>query len=241
VNFKVTISYDGKNYHGWAKQPGISTVQETIEVILSKILDQEIKANIAGRTDAFVHAHNQVFSFSVKEIKMDCAELKNALNSLLPKDIEVKKVELVNEKFHARYSAKKKVYIYRIYQGEHKVFNNDYSLVYENKINLALLKKAAHKIVGTHNFLSFSLSELEDTTRTVYSIKFKKAKDNIYITFTGNGFLRGMIRMIVGTFIDINEGKKNISDIDKLFTNPKKGSSITKARASGLYLEKVIY
>jgi tRNA pseudouridine38-40 synthase len=104
-----------------------------------------------------------------------------------------------------------------------------------------LIKKASKLLLGTHNFKSFSITDVEDTVRTISKFNITKQKDYINIEITGNGFLRGMVRMIVGALLDINENKKTLNDISDLLNNPKKGSSITKARAAGLYLKKVYY
>ncbi|MDR2846831.1 MAG: tRNA pseudouridine(38-40) synthase TruA [Mycoplasmataceae bacterium] len=242
MNYKLTITYDGSNYHGWAIQPDVITIQATIEKVLNQLFDTKyIITYCSGRTDAFVHALQQVVNFSnKKEFPLD--KLKISLNKLLPLDIRVLNAEKADERFHARFSAVSKTYVYKIYNGlENEAFKHKYYLVYNKKINLPLLKKASKLLVGSHDFLSFSISDIKETVRTINYIKFKRNKKYIDIYVNGSGFLRGMVRMIVGTLIDINEGRKQVEDINKFLKNPKKGSVVSKARASGLYLYKVLY
>jgi tRNA pseudouridine38-40 synthase len=143
--------------------------------------------------------------------------------------------------FHARFDAKNKTYQYIINNGKYDLFKSKYELFYPGKINLLLLKKGAKLLIGTHDFKSFSTSELNDTTRIINYIKFKKNLNRYYIIINGNGFLRNMVRMIVGALLDLNENKKTLEDFKRLLKEPKKGSAISKAKAGGLYLLKVYY
>jgi tRNA pseudouridine38-40 synthase len=170
---------------------------------------------------------------------MDKNELLLALKRMVPEDIKIKSLKKVGNDFHARFSAKAKEYIYKIYNKNDNPFFKDYYLVYDKPINLTKIKAASKLFIGKHNFLSFSISDIEDTARNIEYIKINKVGNEIVIKIKGNGFLRGMVRMIVGALIDVNENRKTNEDIKKLLNNPKKGSSITKVRASGLYLNKV--
>jgi tRNA pseudouridine38-40 synthase len=241
MNYKVIVSYDGTSFHGWAKQKDVRTVQQTIEELLSKIFDKKINIEGSGRTDAYVHAIEQVFSFKVKDSSFKPQKLLNILNTIKPSDIQFRSIKLVNDKFHARYLAKYKIYHYVINLHKENVFENNYIHNYKHKVDLKLMKKCARLFVGKHDFKSFSRSELTNTTRTIRYIKFKKQNNKLTISICGDGFLRNMVRMIVGSLFDINEGIKQLSDITKLLTHPLKGSAISKAPARGLYLLKVIY
>jgi tRNA pseudouridine38-40 synthase len=188
-----------------------------------------------------VHAIEQTFSFKTKKIKLKPSILLQALRSLSPEDIYFKSVCEVDGMFHARFSAHSKIYKYEIDTKNYDVFKNNYVLFYPHKINLKSMKQAAKLLVGKHDFKSFSSSDLEDTIREVYQINFKHTANHLTIIVKANGFLRNMVRMIVGTLLDVNEHKKQLSDINQLLNNPKKGSSISKAKAAGLYLYKVNY
>ncbi|GMO14438.1 MAG: tRNA pseudouridine(38-40) synthase TruA [Mycoplasmoidaceae bacterium] len=239
-NYKVIVAYDGSAYHGWAKQGDTPTIQNIIEQTLSRLLNEKIIINGSGRTDAFVHAYNQVFSFKTKN-DMNRLSLIKSLRSMLPNDIVIKSIKLMPSDFHARFKAKSKEYIYKICTNSKDPFANKYNLIYNKKLNLNKMKKASKLFIGEHDFLSFSISEIDDTIRTIKSIKFKKEKKIMSISFIGTGFLRAMVRMLVGSLLDYNENKKSLDTIVYLLNNPKKGSAITKVRASGLYLNKVKY
>jgi tRNA pseudouridine38-40 synthase len=160
---------------------------------------------------------------------------------MLPDDIKIKSLKNVDPDFNARFSAKSKEYIYKINLDKDNVFLNNYALLYIKPIDIKKIKECASFFVGVHNFLSFSISDIEDTVRTISTIKVIKKGKLIEIRVVGNGFLRGMVRMLIGAILDYNEDKKTKEDITKLLNNPKKGSSITKVRACGLYLNKVRY
>lgn len=241
LNYKLTLCYDGSAYHGWAKQPNNITIQETLERVLSKIFDQPINCIASGRTDAFVHAIEQVVNFQSKK-EMDVEKLQHSINSMINDDICVSKIEMVDPKFHSQFSAKNKTYLYKIYTGQkERIFLNKYTLLYDLPIKISKLKAVAKKMLGIHDFVSFSISDLDSTIRTINWIKIKKKKDFILIYINGNGFLRAMVRMMVGNMLAYNEDKIKLETIDDLFKNPFKGKSIHKARASGLYLYKVNY
>jgi tRNA pseudouridine38-40 synthase len=219
----------------------VRTVQEEIEKIIKKIFDQNITIQCSGRTDAYVHAIGQTFSFNVKKSKINPKALLLALRSSGPTDIYFVNVKQVDGMFNARFSAKNKTYQYVINTSKYDLFKTNYELYYPTKINLTLLKKASKLLVGEHDFKSFSTSELDNTIRKINYIKFKKTKTHLLVEVNGNGFLRNMVRMIIGSFIDLNEGKKTILDIKNLLANPQKGSAINKIQAKGLYLIKVNY
>lgn len=241
MTFKAIVSYDGSFFHGWAKQPNNVTVQQTIEEALHKLLHKKITIYGSGRTDAYVHAINQVFSFSYDGQLMESNNFIVAINNLLPKTIRIKSIEKVNDKFNARFNAKSKTYTYIVNQGEYSIFQNNYFYNYNKKIKISKVKKAAKLLIGKHNFLSFSTSTLEDTIRTINFIKIYKKKERVFFVVNGNGFLRNQVRMIVGSLLDFNEDKKTLDDFQSLLKNPHKGACITKAPGCGLYLFEVQY
>lgn len=241
MNYKAIVSYDGTLFHGWAKQKNVRTVQQEIEDLLFKIFNEKINIYGSSRTDAYVHAIGQVFNFKIKNNNLKPNKLIKILNRVKPNDIKFISIKKVNDKFHAQYSAKSKIYEYIVNLGKENVFNNNYVLNYHHKVNLMLLKKVSKLFVGKHDFKSFSRSELENTIRTIHYIKFKKQSNKLIITINGNGFLRNMVRMIIGSLLDVNENKKTIADIKNLLNNPIKGSAITKVLACGLFLKKINY
>lgn len=239
------VSYKGNNYQGWQKQVNAPTVQEEIEKVLSKILNTQISIYGSGRTDAKVHAVNQTFHFDVdKDVDLD--RLRYSVNSLLPEDIYVKSMEEVEKDFHARYSAKKKIYRYVIHFGHRDVFDNDLQATVLEKCDVELLKQALQQFVGKHNFQNFTSKEEDETgfIREIYEIctDFDEENNNLSITLVGNGFMRYMIRFIVGTAIAISQNKEKIAFIKERLEETKQRNIVSyKAPSEGLYLQDVIY
>ncbi|MDR0341442.1 MAG: tRNA pseudouridine(38-40) synthase TruA [Mycoplasmataceae bacterium] len=239
-NYKCIVSYNGSNYHGWAKQNNQVTIQGTIEEKISTILNKKVNIIGAGRTDAYVHANNQVFNFRIEK-KLNIKQFLNSLNKMLPNDIIVKKMCLISLNFHATHSSLHKTYIYFI-TTKKNVFNKDLMYFFNYDIDVKKLKHISKLFLGQHNFLSFSTSELENTIRVINFIRIRKVDNCVYkISVDGNGFLRNMVRMLVGAMLDYLINKKSEVDIIELLNNPKKGSSITKVEGRGLYLDKVYY
>ena len=242
MNYKLTIAYNGAKFYGFAKQKNLRTVQGLIENILNDLFGVQITIFGSGRTDRYVHALEQVISFKSKQINLDAQQLMNAINSRLDNDIHVLNCEIVDDKFHARFSAKSKTYIYKI--NVDKLFNpieSDIVYQYNNKVNLSMFEKYANRIIGTHNFLSFSTSEVDNTIRTIYDFRYFIDKNIITFYITGNGFLRNMVRMIIGVYFDLFEQKITFDEIEDYFKTPKKGKAIRKMNGCGLYLYKVNY
>lgn len=241
INYKVVVGYDGTLFHGWAKQKNVRTVQQEIEELLFKIFNERITIFGSGRTDAYVHAIGQVFSFKVKNNNLKPEKILEILNVIKPSDISFKSIKKVSNNFHARFSSKLKIYEYIINLNKENVFENNYVYNYHRHINLKSLKKVSKLLIGKHDFKSFSRSQTSNTIRTIKYIKFKNNQNKLTITICGDGFLRNMVRMIIGSLLDINENKKTSDDIIRLLNNPIKGSAISKIKACGLYLKKVIY
>jgi tRNA pseudouridine38-40 synthase len=172
---------------------------------------------------------------------MKVSALLIALRNLSPSDIYFVKAKVNDGMFHARFHAQNKTYQYVINNGSYDVFKNNYELFYPDKIKLPLLKKGSKLLIGSHDFKSFSTSDLNDTIRKINYIRFKQINHHLFININGDGFLRNMVRMIIGALLDLNEGKKSLLDIKKLLEYPKKGSAISKTKACGLYLLKVNY
>lgn len=243
-NFKVTISYLGFSFFGWAKQINAKpTIQETIENILEDILGEKIPIYCSGRTDKMVNAHEQVFSFKVNKLIIPINKFKDILNERLNSlNIYVIEIKKMQDNFHARFSAISKTY--RYYINTDLKFNLFHSL-FEYQLNKDLdinkLNEAIKLFEGEHDFLSFSTSELDNTIRKINFINILTNNKIIIIEINGNGFLKNMVRMIVGALINYSENKISLSKIKELLNKPKKGASNYIAPANGLTLFKVIY
>lgn len=242
MNYKLIISYNGTNYFGFAKQNNQVTIEQTLLDTFKELFNINVKLFGSGRTDKYVHAIKQVINVKHDKLNYEPQILLKAVNSKLPADIIVRECEVVSDKFHARFSAKNKTYLYKINMcSNFNVFEKDIVYQYNKNIDFDKLKKFSNIIKGEHNFLSFSTSELENTIRTIYDFSFKIKDEILEIKVVGNGFLRNMVRMLIGVFLDWNEGKINSSDIVSLLENPKKGAGIRKVNGCGLYLLEVSY
>lgn len=243
MRYKVTLAYDGNNYVGFQSQKNGLAIQDVIEKALKIIFKEDIRIVMASRTDAGVHAKGQVFHFDTNK-KKDTYKLKGSINALIPKDIHIIEVKNVSDKFHARYSVKSKTYEYLINTGEYDVFLDGYAYQCFYKLDLELMKKASKIFLGTHDFSSFNTTpykDKENQTRTISEFKIIKKKDLLVIRITGDGFLRNMVRIMVGTLIDLGRGQKSIDDIKKMLDTPSKNTKRYNITGNGLYLVKIKY
>lgn len=242
----MTISYDGSKYKGYQKQPKCKTIQNEIEKALKKINgDKAIEIQASGRTDAKVHAINQKAHFDM-ETDMTCFNIKKALNSLLPGDIYIREVETVSDTFHARYNVKAKEYIYKINMGEYDPIQKDYVYQHNKRLDVVEMERALKYLEGTHDFKSFTKAneEKEDFERTIIQTNLfrdMKAVNLITISFLGTGFMRYMVRNMVGTLIEIGEGKKKSEDIIEIIDAKDRRKAGITANPEGLYLKDVFY
>jgi tRNA pseudouridine38-40 synthase len=242
-NFKLTIQYDGTNYHGWQIQANGRTVQGELTRVSSLLDRRPATVYGAGRTDAGVHAEGQVanlfFERGFKEI-----ELRDAINANLDRDIRILVVQSVPPEFNARNSATQKTYRYRIWTGD-VVSPFVYRFVhqYRGHLDIADMQRAGASLVGTHDFSAFTVahSEVEDHIRTIKSLAVERDRDEITITVVGDGFLRYMVRTIVGTLIDVGRGKRSVASVKEALESLKRSNAGPSAPASGLTLVKVDY
>lgn len=246
MRYLMTFSYDGTNFSGYQKQPKERTVQSEIEKVLKQINNnKKIEIHASGRTDAKVHAINQKAHFDLDtEITID--KLKKGINSLLPEDIYVKKLEEVNEEFHARFSALGKEYIYVINMDEYNPLERNYVYQYNKKLDVVEMERAMKYLEGTHNFKSFTKTdeEKDDYVRTISQtnlIRDNKDPNKITLVFLGTGFLRYMVRNIVGTLIEIGEGKRRSEEIISILKEEDRTKAGKTASPEGLYLKNVFY
>lgn len=244
--FFITFAYDGSKYSGYQKQKDKRTIQGEIENALKQINDnKEVTISASGRTDAGVHALNQKAHFDL-EIEIEPYKLQKALNSLIPNDIYVKKVERVDSKFHARFNVRAKEYIYKINMGEYDPLEKDYVYQYNKKLDLVEMERAMKYLEGTHNFKSFTKTdeEKEDYVRTISQtnlIRDVKNVNKVTLCFVGTGFLRYMVRNLVGTLIEIGEGKRKSEDILTIISKEDRKEAGKTANPEGLYLKDVFY
>ena len=246
MRFCITFSYDGSKYSGYQKQPKMRTIQSELEKALKKInASKAVFITASGRTDAGVHAYSQCAHFDLST-DITCNKLKQALNSLIPDDIYVKSVSAVNDKFHARFDVKAKEYIYKINMGNYNPIEKDYVFQYNKRLDISEIERALKYLEGTHDFRSFVKidEEKEDYTRTIIQTSLMRDIKNvnlITISILGTGFMRYMVRNIVGTLIEIGEGKYKSEDIISIIeAKDRKGAGMC-APACGLYLKDVYY
>ena len=241
----IKIEYVGSNYHGWQKQANLPTIQGILEKTLSNFLKQNITLFGCGRTDAKVHAKSQYAHFDC-ESSFDFSRLPLAINNMLPKDIMIVSARQVSNDFHARFSAKKKIYRYYIYNNiVRSPLLNEFSLHVPVKLDNKKMKKACKMFVGEHNFTAFCTKrEFEDrffNVRKIYSLKMKKRKNLICFEICGNGFLYNMVRIIIGTILDVGKNKIETKQIKKMFVSKNRCEAGETLPPHGLILYDVIY
>ncbi len=243
-NIKLTIEYDGSRYKGFQRlKDNDNTIQGKIESVLSKMLDETVEIIGSGRTDMGVHAYNQVANFKTNS-KMSVEKMNDYLYKYLPEDIVIKDVKEVEDRFHSRYNAKRKVYLYKIDNSKyHNVFLRKYATYIDKPLNIDLMEEASKYLVGEHDFTSFasSKSKKKSNVRNIHSITINKNKDIIDIYVEGNGFLYNMVRIIVGALIDVGLNRKSPEDIKLMLEAKDRKVASDTAPAKGLYLYSVKY
>lgn len=243
-NYKLIIQYEGTKYSGWQVQGNTTnTIQGKLEGILEKMLGFPVEVHGSGRTDAGAHARGQVANFKAETDKSK-EEILEYLNMYLPQDIGVIKIEEVPIQFHSRLNAKNKTYVYRVWNSLiPNVFERREIFTYIKELNIESMHKAALYLVGEHDFKSFCSNKRmkKSTVRTIYRIDIQKVGNEIRFTFQGNGFLYNMIRIMVGTLIEVGEGKRNPEDIQKILEDKNREAAGGVMPAQGLTLMKVEY
>lgn len=241
--FKATVAYVGANYCGWQSQGNGNSIQEKIEAVLWQI--NQVKTNIiaSGRTDAKVNAQGQVFSFqSTKNIS--AYQWLGIFHTFLPNDIYVRLVEEVDEDFHARFLVEQKTYVYYIHLGEYNVFRKDTYWQLNEKLDLEKMQQAWSLFLGVHNFLSFNRSNIKEypnQTRHIYQVEMKIIDQDVNFLISGNGYLRHMVRTMVGTCVEVGRHKLTLADLQKMLINPSRSYATKRAPAQGLCLQNVSY
>ncbi len=240
MRYLINLSYNGNYYYGYQIQNKDITVEGQLEKVLSKVLNTSINTTPASRTDRYVHAFDQYAHFDYDK-KIDTKKLTHSLNSLLDDSIYIKSIKKVSNDFHARHDVKKKEYLYKINMGEYNPIEKDYVYQYCKKIDKKTLDLFVSKISGPHNFRSFTSDKDSKSYEREIIVDYKIVKKELILRFESTGFLRYMIRNIVGLLLDINNGKKTISDIDNIFNSKDRCTLGSPAIGNALYLNKIEY
>lgn len=243
-NIRMLIEYDGGRYRGWQRlKDSDKTIQGKLEAVISQMVGRETEVVGSGRTDAGVHARGQVANFHTNS-DMSLKDMQEYINNYLPKDIAVKGMVEESQRFNSRLNAVGKRYNYYILNSRIPlVFQRDYSYHIADNLDLNKMRKAAEKLLGTHDFSAFSsLKKIKKSTvRNIEEISIEKNQGMVSISIKGDGFLYNMIRIIVGTLIEIGLGKENVSYIDEIFKKGERKYAGVTAPAQGLFLEEVFY
>jgi|YNPBryunderm2012_1023409.scaffolds.fasta_scaffold04169_7 tRNA pseudouridine38-40 synthase len=240
-NIKLTIAYDGSSFFGFQIQPNVPTIQGTLESVLTEITGENIEVIGAGRTDAGVHAINQVVNFKTNS-RIPIEKLLIAVNSLLPDSIVVKEAEEVPLDFHARFSAKSRSYIYLVYSAPFpSPFLRSYAWYLKEKPDIQKMSDLVDIFKGEKDFISFSKSDGEGTIREIYDISVFEKNPFIIFYTKANGFLRGMVRLIVRVLVDAGYGSIDREGIESIINAKRRGLIRGIAPPYGLYLYRIEY
>ena len=219
-NYRLDICYDGTRYRGWQRLTGTeNTIQGKLETVLSRILQEPIEVNGSGRTDGGVHAMGQVASFCCTG-DMAPEEILAQLRRYLPEDIGILSCKRASDRFHARLNAKGKTYRYRIWNSDTPcVFQRRYVAVVAEKLDMAKMEQAAELLLGEHDFSAFCANKhmKKSTVRRLDAISLERVGQELHITVTGNGFLYNMVRILVGTLVEVGQGSREVFSIPSLF------------------------
>lgn len=251
-NIRLDLMYDGTNYLGWQrlthKELSKKNIQGLMEETIEEITGEEIRVIGSGRTDAGVHALQQVCNFYTNS-RLDPKEIKTRLNSNLPEDIKILRASYVDDMFHARYDAKKKIYEYRFDIREREsVFHRKYSYFAGGVLDLKSMQKAAGYLIGTHDFRAFSTdrNDKKSTIRSIDEINIYPYMDGpnqreIRIECTGGGFLYHMVRIIAGTLYEVGKGLRSVESVLEALNKQERRNAGILLDPHGLYLKEVIY
>lgn len=243
MRIKLTIDYIGTAYAGWQVQPEQKTVQGELEAALKTLTGQTVGVTASGRTDAGVHACGQVAHFDTDRT-WDAKVYVGGLNRYLPRDIRVLAAEAVPETFHARFSAKRKTYVYRMYRSSvARAVYAGRAVRIEPSVDVAAMQAAAERLVGTHDFAAFVAAgaDTATTTRTVFDAKVSQTRDEVYFTVTADGFLYNMVRIMVGLLLRVGYGAMAPDDVSDVLASCDRTRARDTAPACGLYLYNVEY
>lgn len=242
-NIRLTLRYDGTNYHGWQVQENAPTVQETLQNAVKLIVKDTASVIGCSRTDAGVHANMYCCNFKTQS-EMECDRLVTALNANLPNDIAVTLAEDVAEDFHSRYSCKGKEYVYRIWNSPViNPFENKYTFQYKYNLDERVLNEACKAFIGEHDYKGFCSagSAVKTTVRCVYDASVERNGDLVEFRVSANGFLYNMVRIMVGTLLYISQGKIQAEQLQDIILSGDRNTAGATAAPQGLFLNKVFY
>ena len=235
---RLTVAYDGTNYHGWQIQNNGITVESELNRCLSELLQEEIRVIGASRTDAGVHALGNIAVFDTNA-RMPAEKISYALNQRLPEDIRIQKSEEVAPDWHPRHVDSRKTYEYRIYRGEFPMpVKRLYSYFTYRRLDVEKMRRAAAYLEGEHDFQSFCQTgaQTETTVRRIYAIEIEEQGAELVIRVCGNGFLYNMVRIIAGTLMEVGEGKRAPEDMERILAACDRAAAGPTAPAQGLML-----
>ena len=242
-NIRLDLCYDGTRYNGWQRQKvHDNTIQGKIETALSRILEEPIEISASGRTDTGVHARGQVANFHT-ESRMDCEEILEQLRRYLPEDIGVYSCREVSPRFHSRLNALEKTYQYRVWNSWMPyVFDRRFVAEFPEALDVDAMQEAARLLLGTHDFSAFCANKKmkKSTVRTIKAFRLERVGEEIRFTVTGNGFLHNMVRILVGTLIEVGRGERSLESIPELFGGKREQAGFL-APGKGLCLMEVRY
>lgn len=239
----LKLSYDGTRYKGWQRLPGEVTIQGKLEAALSRILGETIEVSGSGRTDAGAHAVGQVASFHC-ESQMDCSSLLAQLRRYLPEDIGIESCTEASPRFHARLNAVTKTYCYRIWRSSAPcVFQRNFVYRFQEPLDLDAMRKAASTLLGTHDFLSFCSNKKfkKSSVRTIYRLDIIEDGSELRFLVTGDGFLYNMVRILVGTLLEVGMGRRSPDEIPQIVAARNRELAGYTVPAQGLCLMEVTY
>lgn len=242
-NIKITLQYKGTAYFGWQKQNNFPTIQGKLEEALFCLTGEKIEVEGSGRTDRGVHAVGQVANFCIQNT-MPLKNLKTALNDLLPTDIRIVKVSQAKSDFHARFSAKRKTYQYCVQVGgQRNALKSDVLAFFPFEVDLERMQKSSKLLIGKHNFKGFCSADTTVTNfeREIFDLQIKKRGRIFVFTVTGSGFLYNMVRIIVGTLLEVGRGKLSDKDVKLALSTGERKYAGKTMEPCGLYLKKVEY
>lgn len=244
ARIKATIQYCGCNYSGFQVQPNAVTVQEVLENALCLVYNTRINVTASGRTDSRVHALGQVIHFDAPSSSLPCEKLPFAVAQYLPNDVSMIEAEEVDAEFHARYSCKSKTYKYRLIYSEYNLpleYGRAWICAYQ--LDIDKMKKASNYFIGEHDFKAFmaSGSSVKSTVRNITRLDICEYGNCIEFVVSANGFLYNMVRIIVGTLVDVGRGRIDVSDIDEIITSGERTKAGKTAPPDGLYLVSAEY
>ena len=242
--YRLILAYDGSRYNGWQKQGNTpNSIQEKLETLLTRLLGEPIEVSASGRTDAGVHAMGQVVSFHTAS-RQDCPVLLSELRRYLPEDFGALELTEAAPRFHARLNAVGKTYVYRVWNSDvPNVFERKYMYTFTEPLDLAAMETAAAALMGTHDFMSFCANRRvkKSTVRTIESIHMDRLGNELRFTVTGDGFLYNMVRILVGTLLEVGMGKRSPDSMAALLEAKDRSKAGYLVPPHGLRLEKVFY